>query len=262
MRLACRLAALALMSALVPAGADAAVTTSLKVAFWPDRPGRSTSISFSARVAGSSGALPAPLTKLTVRYPSVLGVAVSGLGLRTCARTQLEARGPRGCPANSLMGRGSVVVAVPFGPEAVEEEARVTIVRAPQLQEGIALFFYAEGTTPVAADILFSGVLSETNSTTEEIGIDVPLVAGLPGGPDVAVVRLTVTIGPEGLTYLERVRGTLVPYRPRGILLPARCPSDGFRFASDFTFADGTSTSSRATVRCSPSRGARVHTKG
>jgi hypothetical protein len=152
------------------------------------------------------------------------------------------------------MGRGSVLVAIPIGPEVEEERARVTILRAPQ-EDGIALFFLAEGETPVAADIVFTGLLSEgTTTASEKLLVSVPLVEGLPEGPDVAVVGLRATFGPLGLTYLERVRGKLVPYKPRGILLPNHCPRGGFPFAADFAFVDGSRTTATTRVPCPHSR--------
>lgn len=251
MRRARPLAALALIAMCCPSVADSSQTTALKVWFSPNRLGHATSVSFSARIFGSSpSGVPAPLSQVSVRYPSVLGVALSGLGLATCRRARLEALGPVGCPANSLVGRGEVIVAVPFGPQVVHERARVTIVRAPEREEGIALLFYAEGSQPVSAEITFTGILSEANDESEVMRIDVPLIEGLAGGPDVAVIRLEATLGPIGLTYLERVHGQLVPYHPRGILLPARCPPQGFQFGSDFDFLDGSTSTARATIAC------------
>jgi hypothetical protein len=192
-----------------------------------------------------------------MHYPSSLGFGVSGLGTATCSEATLHVRGPAGCPANSLMGRGSVVVAIPIGPEAVEEDATVAILRAPQ-EGGIVMFFYTEGIEPVYAAVIFTGVLSEgTAPGNEKILVSVPLVQGLPAGPDVAVVGLRATFGPLGLTYYERVRGEFVPYRPRGILLPRRCPRGGFRFSADFAFLDGSHSTARTKVACPASTVAR-----
>lgn len=241
---------LALLSACVPATASASQTAKLHVRFLPNHLGHGTSIKFSTQITTTDDEVPSPLSELDMHYPSALGFAVSGLGLATCSRTRLETLGATGCPANSHMGHGSVLVAIPIGPEVVKEKARVTILRAPQ-EDGIALFFYAEGEMPVAADIAFAGLLSEgTMAGSEQILVSVPLVEGLPGGPDVAVVALQATFGPLGLTYLERVRGKLVPYKPRGILLPNHCPRGGFPFAADFAFQDGSRTTATARVPC------------
>lgn len=245
---------LVLLSACAPSVASASQAATLNVRFLPNHLGHGTSIEFSTRISTTDGKVPSPLSELDMRYPSVLGFAVSGLGLATCSRARLETLGATSCPANSHMGHGSVLVAIPFGPDVVREEARVTIVRAPQ-KEGIALLFYAEGEMPVSADIAFTGLLSEgTTAGSEEILVSVPLVEALRGGPDVAVLGLQATLGPLGLTYLERVRGELVPYKPRGILLPNRCPRGGFPFAADFAFLDGSRTTAVTRVPCPRSR--------
>ncbi len=79
--------------------------------------------------------------------------------------------------------------------------------------------------------------------------IGVPLVPSLPDSPDVAVVQLTTTLGPLGITYYERVHGHTIAYHPRGLLLPDSCPRGGFPFAAELGFVDGSTASAR---RCVP----------
>jgi hypothetical protein len=246
------LLALALLASVcLGSTADASQTTRLGVTFSPDRLGQGTNVEFNTRITAPKGEAPSPLSKLVMHYPSSLGFEVSGLGTETCPETILEARGPRGCPADSLMGRGSVVVAIPIGPEVIYEDATVAILRAPQ-EGGIAMFFYLEGIEPVYADVILTGFLAEGTAAakSEKILVSVPLVEGLPHGPDVAVVQLRATFGPLGLTYYERIRGEFIPYRPRGILLPKRCPHGGFRFSADFTFQDASRSTALARVPC------------
>jgi hypothetical protein len=82
----------------------------------------------------------------------------------------------------------------------------------------------------------------------------VPLVPSLPEAADVAVVRVRSTFGPEHLTYYKRVRGRVVPYKPRGVILPDRCPRGGFPFAATFTFQDGSHASAGTAVPCPHAR--------
>jgi hypothetical protein len=77
-----------------------------------------------------------------------------------------------------------------------------------------------------------------------------PLVPGLPGGPDVAVVQLGMTIGPKGIVYHERVRGRTISFHPKGVALPARCPSTGFAFTIALEFQDGAQTRGGTRVAC------------
>jgi len=149
------------------------------------------------------------------------------------------------------MGQGEALAEIQVGPELIKETAPVTILRTQEHEGHLALLFSAEGNAPVSAQITFSGVLVAGRSPREEgIRIDVPLVDGLPGGPDVAVTELHASLGPRSLTYYEHVHGQLVPYHPRGILLPNRCPRSGFKFTATFSFLDGSHTSARSRVAC------------
>ena len=76
-----------------------------------------------------------------------------------------------------------------------------------------------------------------------------PLVEGLPEGPDVAVVRVNVTIG-GNLTYYERSHGKTVAYRPQGVLLPKRCPRGGFHFRPTSRFSTALSSQAQTVVKC------------
>ena len=78
----------------------------------------------------------------------------------------------------------------------------------------------------------------------------VPLVASVPGGPDVSILAVNATIGPSHLTYYRHAHGRRVAFRPRGVSVPEHCPHGGFPFAADFTFQDGSATSAHAIVPC------------
>jgi len=240
-----------MVCACLPATAHATQSASLHAAFTPERLGQGTALTLSVQTSAPAGGVPSPLTALDLGYPSDLGVTVGGLGLATCSPTAIEAFGAKGCSAESRMGYGSALAEIPIGPEIVEETARVTIVRAP-IQEGhLALLFYLEALTPVAAYIVFPGLLLPGPATNDEtVHFNVPVVPSLPGAPNVSVVQLTATIGPRGLTYYEHVRGKIIAYHPKGVLLPNHCPRGGFRFTASLAFEDGSHTSVSTTVHC------------
>jgi hypothetical protein len=153
------------------------------------------------------------------------------------------------------MGYGSVLAEVPFGPEILREKSRTTVFMAPIENQKFKLFFYANGESPVAVNLVFPGaVLPAAPPYGGTLDTSLPLVPTLPEGPDAAIVKLTSTIGPAGITYYEYSRGRFIPYHPSGILLPRDCPSHGFQFAASFEFADSTSTTSTATVPCPATR--------
>ncbi len=236
--------------ALTPAGATASPHVTLHAALTPERLGGGTTIHFGFEVARGPE-LPAPLVKVSLRLPRHLGIAASGLGLATCTAKTLEIIGPAGCSTNAVMGYGSALVQVPFGPEVVQEISRTTIFMAPRQHGHFSLLFYSDGEDPVAAALVFPGTLLPASAPyggTLETAL--PLVPTLPDAADAAITRLTSTIGPAGITYYEYARGRWIPYRPNGILLPKQCPHRGFPFLADFTFADGTHARAVATVAC------------
>jgi hypothetical protein len=238
------LAALALSSALTATSAFSTQITSISAGFSPLRLGSPTALSLGFDVRTPDGSLPSALTGLVFHYPTDLGIGTSGLGLTTCTLSKLSLDGPKACPPNSIMGRGIALAEFQVSPEVSEENAEIALVAGPSQNGYLKLLISATGAYPVAARIVMSTLL-----LPGQLQISVPLVEGLPEGPDVAVVRVNVTIGGK-LTYYGRSHGKKVAYRPQGILLPKRCPPGGFRFHTGFSFLDGTRSEAQTVVKC------------
>jgi hypothetical protein len=233
----------------IPAAAGQSVK--LTVALSPERLGAGTTIDFSFQIATPHGSVPPPLTALDLRYPANIGLITSGLGLATCEPAALKALGPEGCPADSLMGYGSALVEIPFGPVIIQETGHLTTWMAPIQNGHLGLLFYAEGNTPVQADLIFTSlVLEATAPYGGRLDTKIPVIEGLPGGPDAAVLRMRSTIGPMHITYYQRSHGKTIAYQPNGLRLPQSCPHGGFPFAATFAFLDGTHASARTSVPC------------
>lgn len=241
----------ALLCACAPPAAHAATVARLSASFTPDQLGGRTTIDLGFSFSAPPGGVPPPLTQVELRYPSDLGIGLSGLGLATCSARTLEASGPHGCPSNAVMGYGVVLTGIVLGTTLIDENAPITIVRAPDSRDGFGLLFYAEGTRPVSTSIVFPGALvAAPTPVSGQVNIGVPLLPTLPGAPFISVIDLHATLGPIGVTYFERVGGQTLAYRPRGILLPPRCPRGGFRFSARFGFLDATHASAQTAVRC------------
>jgi hypothetical protein len=246
----CLLALLVATAISLPSAASAAPTATLHVSFNPERLGQSTSLAFQVRIL-ADGSVPSPLTGIDLHYPSDLGIAISGLGLDTCPLGTLEYIGPVGCPAEARMGEGSAIAELPFSSDIIQESAEIAILRAPEENGHPGFSFYAQGNTPISLPVIFPGVLLPgTTTQTETIRIHVPLVETLPGAADVSVTQLNATLGPHGLTYYEHIHGKFVPYRPRGILLPNKCPRRGFPFSASLTFIDGSHATASRRIPC------------
>ncbi len=235
---------LVLWLSLGAAPASATQLTSISAGFSPLRLGAHAALSLGFDVRTPDGSLPSALTGIVFQYPADLGIGTSGLGIATCTQAKLSLDGPKACPPNSIMGRGSALAEFQVSPAVSKETAEIAVVAGPSQNGYLKLLISASGAYPVAARIVMSTLL-----LPGELQISVPLVEGLPEGPDVAVVRVKVTLG-GNLTYYERSHGKKVAYRPQGILLPKRCPPGGFRFHADFSFLDGTRSEAQTVVKC------------
>ncbi len=190
-----------------------------------------------------------------MRYPDNLGFALSGLGLAVCSPATLEASGTSGCPANSIMGTGNARAELRFGRQLVGESASISIARAPDEEGHIALLLYASGPSPVNTQILSPAQLLPTSPPFGgRLNIELPVIPSVPEAPDVAIVAMHITLGPQGLTYYERAEGSTLVYTPKGILLPTTCPRGGFPFAATFSFLDGSRSQAHTTVGCPDAR--------
>jgi hypothetical protein len=236
-----------------PPAARATQQVSLTAAITPERLGAGTTLTLAFTIATTSGSVPSPLTGLELLYPNNFGIATSGLGLETCSAAILEHQGPTGCPPDSQIGSGTALVEIPIGPEILSETATTTIFMAPVHSGHTTLLFSAIGKTPLAAQIVFTGrLLPAQQPFGGELYTTIPLVPTLPEAPDAAVVQLRSAIGPLHLTYYRHTHGRLLPYHPKGILLPPTCPHHGWQFAAHLHFHDGTHTNAHTTVPCPP----------
>jgi hypothetical protein len=235
--------------------ANAGESVKLTATLVPERLGHGTTVGFGFDIASSARRVPSPLVSMVLRYPGNLGFALSGLGLATCEPATLETRGPQGCPANSRMGFGAASAQIAVEGSIVPEAAGVAIVRGPTREGHLGLLFYVNGSEPVSAQIVLPGLLVPVGPPFGgAVSLDVPLVPSWPEGPNVAIVSLRSTLGPEHLTYYEHVHGRTIPYNPEGILLPKVCPRGGFRFVGTFAFLDGSKATAGTAVPC-PRRG-------
>lgn len=234
-----------------PALVGQAPKVRLTAGFAPERLGAGTTVHLGFQLAVPPGQIPPPLTELGVLYPAELGIATSSLGLENCTAAQLEEAGLAGCPANSLMGRGSALVDVPFTLGPVLEKVRITLLSGPVQEGHLGLLFFADGESPVIAQLIFPGLVLPAQAPFGGIlETQLPLVHTVPEGPNAAVVSMQTTIGPSHITYYRRSHGRRVGFQPRGILLPSRCPHRGFLFTIQLGFQNGAHAEASTTVPC------------
>jgi hypothetical protein len=242
------------MCAWAPSMSAAAETAKLEVRLVPERLGAATTIEFGIQIGGgpgTTGKIPAPLTEMDLTYPAGFQLGTSELGVESCSPAALQARGPKACPPDSRMGKGSALVEVPFGSEAIKEHADVEMFMAPVQAGQVRMLFYASGLSPVIAQLVFPAVLAPAPTPSEgALDTELPLVPTFPRASDISVLRFSSTLGPLGLTYYEQVHSRTVAYRPQGVVLPKRCPRKGFPFTAELRFAGGADVKALARAPC------------
>lgn len=230
----------------------------LTASFDPNRLGAYTTVLLGFTIASDPPQDQLPLIDVSLQLPKEMGIATSELGLENCLVAKLEALGPKGCPVNSLMGRGVATAEIPIAGELIGESAEVELFSAPVRQSRLALLVYVNAESPVFAQLVFPATIIPASSPFGEIiDTNVPLVPSVPGAPDVAVTRFRMALGSTNrgdgrFRYRRRLHGRLVSYAPRGLLLPPRCPRGGFPFQAHFVFADQSSATAHARVPCPP----------
>ncbi len=229
---------------------------SLHASFTPDRLGASTTIGFGFNVSTTEGLAPPPLTGINLHMPAGMNYTQTTLGLAICNPTALQEHGPAGCPANSRLGFGSASVEVPFGTGAGHELPEIqALMGPPSPGSNMVVLFYANGQTPVFAQLVFKGeVLPQSGTFGSQLVTSVPPIPSVPNGANVSIISVQATIGPNRITYYKHVHGRLVPFHPVGIAIPERCPHGGFPFSAEFTFQDGSRTSATTAVPCPATR--------
>jgi hypothetical protein len=247
-------AALAALLVCGAAPAVAAATTqdaTLHASFSPDRLGKSTTIGFGFTVSTPEGLAPPPLTSINLHMPAGMNFTTTTLGLAICKPIALQEHGISGCPANSRLGFGNASVEVPFGTGSGHELPEIQALMGPPSKGNMVVLFYANGQTPVFAQLVFKGeVLPASGIFGSQLSTVVPPIPSVPNGPDVSILSVQATIGPSHLTYYKRVHGRRVSFHPVGIAVPTHCPQGGFPFSAEFTFQDGSTAATSTTVPC------------
>ena len=71
--------------------------------------------------------------------------------------------------------------------------------------------------------------------------MSIPAIPTIPLEPDASTVSFSLTIG--GAAVRKH-------HNPNTVVLPSHCPAGGFPFAAEFTYEDGSTSSTTATVPC------------
>jgi hypothetical protein len=99
----------------------------------------------------------------------------------------------------------------------------------------------AQGYTPFDKRVVLSGtVLPDNPPYGEDLVLSVPAISTLPLEPDAQVASISLTIGSSQRSARES----------NTTIEPTRCPSGGFPFAAELTYADGSTQDVSTATPC------------
>lgn len=194
-------------------------------------------------LAGGAPGDPPPLRRSILRLPAGLGVEVPHLV--SCQPARLRRLGARGCPAQSRLGVGHALVQATLGSQLLGENISLGVFLGPLRNLQPTFEILGQGYTPFDERMVLSGtVLPDDPPYGEDLVLSVPAIPTLPLEPDASVVSLSLTIGSTRRSARD----------PNATIEPTRCPLDGFPFAAEVTYADGSQQDATSSVPCPQSK--------
>jgi hypothetical protein len=221
-------------------GSPSSTTATITPTLLPDRAGAEGALQLTIRYSSDESAVPLPVSRAILRFPIGLGVEIPHL--RSCSPTRLRLDGPGACPPQSLLGHGHAIAEAQVGSEIVSEGIDLTLFVGPfhNLQPTIEIL--GRGYSPFDERVVLSGTVRPDNPPYgEDLVLSIPPIATLPLEPDASIVSMALTVG------------TVKPRHPitvNTIVVPPSCPTGGFPFGAEFTYADGSTGSALASAFC------------
>ncbi len=216
--------------------------TSAAVTPWlsPNRLGARSALGFTIQFADPSTGEPAPVRRSVLRFPAGLTLDVPHLS--SCSPARLRVGGAGACPAHSALGVGHALVDTHLGSQTIAENISLWVFlgRPHNLQPTVEIL--GQGYTPIDERVVLAGTMRTAGGPYgEALTLVIPPIPTLPLEPDASIATFSLVIG---------ARAQRKARDANTIRLPADCPEDGFPFAAEFTYADGSNSSSSATVPC------------
>lgn len=211
----------------------------IKPSFSPDRLGAKAAFTFMVHFTGGELGVPSPVRKAVVQLPPGLMMDIPRLGI--CTKARLQARGASGCPKRSLIGTGHALADVHAGEGVENEEAKVWAFLGPPQGLNPTIEILGQGYTPLEERVVVTATaIPDRPPYGEELVMSIPAIPSIPYEPNASTVSFTLTVG--GARFRK--------HSPNTVQLPSHCPAGGFPFATEFTYEDGSTSNSTATVPC------------
>jgi hypothetical protein len=216
-----------------------ATGATIRPSFSPDRLGVKAAFTFAVHFTGGELGVPSPVRKAVVHLPP--GLMMDIPRLRICTRARLQAHGASGCPTRSEVGRGRALGDVHAGEGVESEEVDVSAFVGPPQGANPTIEILGQGYTPLEKRVVITGTaLPDQAPYGEKLVMSIPAIPTIPLEPNASTVSFSLTIG--GAAFRK--------HNPNTVLLPSHCPTGGFPFAAEFTYEDGSTSSTTATVPC------------
>jgi hypothetical protein len=211
----------------------------INTSFAPNKLGAKAAFTFTVHFSGGESGVPSPVRKAVVHFPP--GLSLNIPSIRSCTRARLQARGAQGCPKRSLIGNGHALADIHAGASIEREEAVVSAFLGPPQGTNPTIEILGQGYTPLDERVVITGTVLEDNPPYgEKIVMSIPPIPSIPLEPDASTSSFTLTVG--GARYKT--------HDPNTVVVPSSCPTGGFPFAAEFTYADGTTSTSTTTIPC------------
>jgi hypothetical protein len=234
------LAGVALGLFLLPAVALSATTAQIFPSFAGGKPGTRTAIRFRFAVTDSAGGIPQAPVRAIIHLPNGTGLGLARLPKADlCSSDILQAAsyGPPACPKGSHAGPvGSAHLEAIVGGQPTIVKARLYPVVVGLHGGGRALALLLESPAPFPTYVI--SLVPNKN----ELMMSLEAIEVSPGQRS-AIIDLSMTLGGSA-----------------GITMPARCPTGGFKWRTDFSYWEGPDTTATATSPC-PGKGTRASTQ-
>jgi hypothetical protein len=232
---------LALLVCASPASATQSTTTAtITPTLSPDRLGAEGALQLTIDYSSNESAVPLPVTGSVLRFPAGLGVEIPHL--RSCSPTRLRTQGPKACPPQSLLGHGHAIAEAQAGSQIVSEGINLTLFVGPFHNLQPTFEILGRGYTPFDESIVLTGTVRPDNPPYgEDLVLSIPPIPTLPLEPDASIVSMSLTVGTPKPRH---------PITVNTVVVPPSCPTGGFPFAAEFTYADGSTSSALAGAVC------------
>ncbi len=254
-RLPLLVGALLTLAGALPAGTDAsstpqfnptsppareATTATIRPSFSPDKLGAKAAFTFAVHFGGGELGVPSPVRGAVVHFPA--GLTLDVPKLKSCSKARLQTHGARGCPAQSVIGTGHALADVHVGSSVESEGAAISVFVGPPQGANPTIEILGQGYSPLEERVVITATaLPDSAPYGEKLVMSVPAVPTLPLEPNASEVSFSVTVGGKAAKK---------HHNPNTVLLPTTCPAGGFPFAAEFTYENGSISTSTATIPC------------